>query len=165
MARAMNEPAAAFLARHAELEAACAVMARARAPLLPLVRAAADGRISLCVLQTPDARWPARTLAAFRLPVVLLVGDDPGADLARGPLAWKAAERLRRWCRWSLVHGAGAEPAHYAAAAEAAAWVGRVALVETSTAHALAWRRFLGPAGITVLPPDGESHPLQPVLQ
>lgn len=155
MARAMN----------VDPEAACDFLARAGAPLLPLVRAAADRRISLCVLETPDARWPARILGRLCLPMVVLVGDDPGAGLARGPLAWKAAERLRRWCRWSMVHGAGGEPGHYAAAVDAALWNGRVALIETDSAHALPWRRFLGAPGMTILPPAGTRHPLRPVLQ
>ena len=153
--------------RRPDLEAACDALARAAAPHLPLARAAADGRLSLCFLNGPDAPWPARILGELRLPVVELVGDDPGPhpEAALGPQGWKAAERLRRWCRWSMVHGAGGEPSHYAAAAEAAEAVRRVALVETSSLRAMARRRFLGPAGLTILPPAGAVHPLRPVLQ
>jgi hypothetical protein len=167
MARAMAVPLLPPHLRRPDLEAACDALARAAAPLLPLMRAAADGRLSLCILQTPDAPWPARTLGELRLPVVVLVGDDPGPhpEAALGPQGWKAAERLRRWCRWSMVHGAGGEPAHYAAAAEAAEAVRRVALVETSHLRAMSWRRFLGPAGLTILPPAGMVHPVRPVLQ
>lgn len=166
MARATFPPdASALLSECATLEAACDVLARAGSPVLPLARAAALGRLSLLSMTDPAAAWPAGILARLALPVVLVVGDDPGGENARGPLAWKAAERMRRWCRWAMIHGARGEAAHYAAAGDAAASVGRVVLVETSSAHAVAWRKYLGAPGLIVLPPPGAVHPVRPVLQ
>lgn len=165
MARAKFNKASALLAECTTLAAACDVLARAASPILPLARAAASGRLSLFSMTDPAAAWPAAGLARLPQPVVVIVGDDPGGDGARGPLGWKAAERMRRWCRWAMIHGAGGEAAHYAAAGDAAAMAGRVLLVETSSAHAVAWRKYLGVPGLIVLPPPGEVHPLRLVLQ
>jgi hypothetical protein len=166
MARAMNDPrSAARLARRAELEAVCNGLARAAAPCLPLARAAADGLLTLVALNDPAVPWPATEMARFVKPVVVIVGDDPAAGIALGPDGWKAAEPIRRWCRWAMIHGAGGEAAHYAAAMAPAALCHRVVLVETSSALAPAWGAFLGAPGLTILPPPGMSHPLAAVLQ
>jgi hypothetical protein len=166
MARAMNPPVPpAVLSGRAELEALCDRLARAGAPCLPLARAAADGLLSLVSLHDPSAPWPASTFGALVPPVVVIVGDDPGPDLARGPAGWRSAKRLRRWCAWAMIHGAGGEPAHYSAVLGAAALMHRAVLVETSSALAPAWRGFLGAPGLTILPPPGLPHPVRPVLQ
>ena len=154
-----------FVSRRAELEAVCDRMARAASPCLPLARAAADGLLSLVGLTDPAVPWPAAALGRMVRPVVVIIGDDPGPGLSRGPVAWKAAKRLRRWCAWACIHGAEGEPGDYAAMMAAAALWHRVVLVETSSAHAPAWRRYLGAPGVTILPPQGMPHPVRPVLQ
>lgn len=147
----------------ASAESVCNTMLGA--PSLPLFRAAADGRLALLTIPAPDVRWPARAVGKLHVPVVVIVGDDPGPGLSRGPVAWKASERLRRWCRWSIVHGAAGEADHYRAVIDVAGSLRRVVIVETSSKHALAWRRFLGPEGLTIMPPPDQHHPTPAVLQ
>jgi len=153
--------------QQAAVERACDFLARAQAPQLPLWRAVADRRIALLHIAGPGAKWPARRIASITRPIVVLVGDDPppGHDAALGPLGWRCAARLRRWCNWAMVHGAGGEHGHYSAAAQAAEMVGRVALVETSSHKANAWRDFIAcPNTLLIVPRDGLPHPTVPAV-
>lgn len=157
-----------IFSRRADIERACAWLVAAQAPQLPLYRAVADRRIGLLTLHDARNRWPAADLARNNRPLVVLIGDDPGPGLpSLGPLKWKAAERLRRWCRAVVVHAAGGEPQHYAAAVRTAERAGRVGLIETSTDHAAAWCDYLGcPHSLLIVPCNGLPHPVRPeVLQ
>lgn len=154
-----------IVTRTADLERACAHLAAAQAPQLPLFRAVADRRIGLVTLGHPGNAWPAAELGRINRPAVVLVGDDPpdGHAEALGPMKWKAAERLRRWCRWVMVHAAGGEHDHYSAAVQAALLVGNVAVIETGTAYAKDWQDFLAcKHTLLVIPRNGLPHPVRP---
>lgn len=159
-----------YITRPADIERAADFIARANAPQLPLFRAVADRRIALVAVGRPDNAWPAAIIArATRRgrPAVVLVGDDPAAGFpdALGPLRWKAAARLGRWCNWVMIHAAGGEHGHYSAAVQAAELVGRVALIETGTQHAAAWSGFLGCRHtLLIAPRDGLPHPVRPAV-
>lgn len=105
-----------------------------------------------------DTAFPAAKLATLRKPAILLIGDDD--DAASGPLTWRCAKQAGRWAAAVMVHGAGAEPAHYHAAIQAAALTGRLLLVETSSQHAMAWGRFLAhPRTLLIQTREGVQHP------
>jgi hypothetical protein len=126
----------------------------------PLVQAAELDTIDLVGLADPAAPFP-RSLKHTKRATVALVGDDPGRRLGLGgPDAWRCAERLRRWCRGVIVHAAGGEAEHYAAAVAGALTVGRLALIETTTHHAVAWaERLACPQTLMIIPSTGP-HPL-----
>lgn len=97
-------------------------------------------------------------------PIVVLVGDDDYRPA--GPHTWMCAAKLRAWASFAIVHGTGAEAWHYHMAAAAARDVGRLLLIETTSAAAQDWAGFLRertPAlpFMGLLPPDG-SHPVMP---
>lgn len=102
--------------------------------------------------------FPAAKLAALRKPAIVLIGDDD--DAASGPLTWRCAKQAGCWAAAVMVHGAAAKAEHYHAAIGAAALARRVLLIETSSAHAMAWGRFLAhPRTLLVQPPPGVQHP------
>jgi len=105
-----------------------------------------------------DTAFPAAKLATLRKPAILLIGDDD--DAASGPLTWRCAKQAGRWAAAVMVHGAAAKAEHYHAAIGAAALARRVLLIETSSAHAMVWGRFLAhPRTLLVQPPPGVQHP------
>lgn len=124
---------------------------------LPLYAAAAEGRIGLVEVM-PDAALPKALDRASR-PLVILIGDDGETPL--GPDGWRCTARLRRMARGAIIHAAGGERSHYAQAVEAAvAGCAPLALIETTTERATAWRSVFGkrPQVIITTRP-GDIHP------
>jgi hypothetical protein len=154
------------VSKKADLAAICDRLAALNAAPLPLFAAAAARRIALLTITAPSAKWPAATLASLTRPTIILLGDDPdiGAGSAAGPMGWKIAERLRRWTRGAIVHGAGGEPDHYREAVRGAEQLGRFVFVETSGDRAREWARFINcPRTLVILPTDG-AHPVLPPM-
>ena len=144
------------------LEAACAQLAASNDPKLPLVRAAADRRIALAWAVRPDAKWPFKTITPAQ-PAVVLIGDDPGPEAPSiGPEGWVLAKRLRGWPQAVIVHGAAGQPEHYREAVFAALVVKRVIMVETDSAHALAWGEWFRCPRTLMILPTGGAHPVAP---
>jgi hypothetical protein len=52
------------------------------------------------------------------------------------------ADRLMKWARRVMIHAMGGEAAHYQLAVDAARNHGRVLLIETRTAHEVAWEEM-----------------------
>jgi hypothetical protein len=150
----------------ADLAAVCGRLAALNAASLPLFAAAAARRIALMTFTASSMKWPAATLAGLTRPTIILIGDDPdiGAGRAAGPMGWKIAERLRRWTRGAIVHGAGGELDHYREAVRGAEQLGRFVFIETSGARAREWARFINcPRTLLILPTDG-AHPVLPPM-
>ncbi len=126
----------------------------------PLAAPAEGDVIDVLAIADPATPWP-RHMKKSRTPTVALLGDDPGCEGGYGgPDAWACANKLGRWARAVLVHGAGGEAQHYAEATRAALKVGRVALIETTSANARAWALRLNcPRTLMILPRDG-LHPI-----
>ena len=110
----------------------------------------------------PTAPWP-KAVECPRRPTVVVIGDDPGTPNGfGGPDAWRCVNRLRRWVRATMVHGAGGEREHYAEAVRAALKVGRVAIIECTSGHAKAWRERINcDRTLLLIPRDGLVHPLE----
>ena len=124
---------------------------------MPLVNALADGQITL-VIPTRRDRAPLDAMRRATRPVVVLIGDDDYAST--GPNGWRCAQKVTRWARAALVHGAGGERQHYEAAIMGAEAHGRFVLVETSSAYALPWLMLLSGKPVLTIVPKGGPHPL-----
>ncbi|ABQ31495.1 hypothetical protein [Acidiphilium cryptum] len=124
---------------------------------LPLYAAAADGLIQLVEVM-PGAGLPKALDRAAR-PLVILVGDD--GETPVGPDGWRCTARLRRMARSAIVHAAGGQRGHYQEAVRAAvSGAAPLALIETTTEQAQAWRAVFGQRPqILILPPPGDRHP------
>ena len=132
--------------------------------IIELLRPAMHGELNV-ILPTRETRMP----PLYRMekqdrPVIVLVGDDD--HLAGGPATWACAAKLRQWAGFAMVHGTGAKPEHYAAAAMLTRVHRRLLLIETSSVAAQHWAAFLrerNPAlpFMGLLPPDG-AHPVMP---
>jgi len=110
---------------------------------LPLLRALLADEIALAIL-LPGDRLPLACLDPLRCrkPLVVLLGGDgagPRGSPDCGPEGWRQSRRLLRWARWTMIHGARAEPWHYQEVADAARKHGRVLLAECGTATLPAW--------------------------
>ena len=117
-----------------------------------------QGRCRLMLLFDRELALPAKELADTSRPVITLVCDDD--DTPSGPLGWRCAKQAGRWAQHVLVQGAGAEAWHYRLAIEMALVCRRVLIVDTSSAHALGWGRFLQhPATLVIKPPGDLPHP------
>ncbi len=97
-------------------------------------------------------------------PIIAILGDDDYQPA--GPSTWACAAKLRCWAAFAIVHGAGAERAHYDMAADLAKSARRLLLIETTSAAAQLWAAFLSertPAlpFMGILPRDG-AHPVRP---
>lgn len=112
---------------------------------------------------------PSSTTAEFKRfagatrskPTVFVVGDDDGLD--RGPAGWTQARRAVRWAASVMVHGAGAEIAHYEAVVQTAQTRRRMLLVEASAVTLPAWYELVAaaphrPAALMIVARDGV-HP------
>jgi hypothetical protein len=142
-----------------DIESVCQRLGAARAPQLPLFRAAADRQISLAMIAQHTSVWP-RSVARCKLPAVVVIGDDPWpASLALGPYAWACSRGAREWARFVVVRGSGASPDHYRAAAQAAQHYRRLLFVESDSAHADEWAAFFGRDVMRFDPPPGRVHP------
>lgn len=137
---------------------------------VPVVQAALRGESQTMILAA-GARMPLAMLDPVRnpKPLIVILGDDYGPS--EGPDAFPQARRLFRWARWMMLHGAGGEPWHYAMAAEAAVLMGRVLIVETSSAGLPAWVAFKADhapkvQGVSFRVPEGQpAHPAAEVMQ
>jgi hypothetical protein len=109
--------------------------------IIPVLRAAAAGAIDAAFVSR-GARISMRQLKSTGRPALAILGDDDHAST--GPGDWPDAVRLIRWARFLILHGAGGEPMHYAAAVFAAQEHHRALLIETDTAHIEAWRVLIG---------------------
>ena len=130
----------------------------------PLLQAVMRAELNVCVPMR-DTRMPPlwRLGKSGRPLVVLLGGDDYRPD---GPDTWACASKVREWASYAIVHGTGGQPWHYQAAADAAMDVGRLLLIETTSAAAQLWAGFLRERTpplpfMGLLPPDG-THPVMP---
>ncbi len=124
----------------ATLNKAAERMAAMNGPQLPLIRAAADGLISVFFFEHPDAAWPTRTIERQTRPAVCLVGDDPHPNgEAVGPNGWSCATRLRYWARACIVHGAAGRHDDYREGVAAALLTQRLVFIETDAAHLEQW--------------------------
>jgi len=129
-----------------------------------LLRSLMLGRIALLPL-SPD--MSATKIKYFirharRPATIMLIGDDDGLD--RGPAGWPLAERAVRWAAGCLVHATGAQVAHYESAIRAAEIVGRVLIIECSTATEDAWMQVVAtapnrPGGLLIRSASGP-HPI-----
>jgi hypothetical protein len=101
--------------------------------------AAQRGEIAALQIE-PGARIPLRMLDVQpdQRPLLILLCGDGASPV--GPDGFPQARRILRWARAIILHGAGAEPGHYATAVASARMTGRAVLVETTTAHLPAWR-------------------------
>jgi hypothetical protein len=130
--------------------------------IIEVLRPAAAGAIDAAFVYR-GARLSMRQLKSTGRPALAILGDDDYAST--GPAAWPDAVRLLRWARFVILHGAGGEAAHYAAAVIAAQEHHRALLIETDTAHLEAWRALssrIRPNGlglIIVTRPDAPPHP------
>ncbi len=143
-----------------DLDRFTALAAAAAPHWLPLARAVRGGMIGLHVPRRETAGRFINTIIGPR-PALVLVGDDD--DASSGPAGWRCAERLARWARGGIVHGSGAEDAHYQLATAAAALFSRFALVECNSANHDAWASLFLDQGVPVmgiLPRDGLPHPM-----
>jgi hypothetical protein len=128
------------------------------------MRALLRGRIAFFSLlpETSANQVKAFIRATSNRPAVMLIGDDDGMDC--GPSGWAQAERVLRWTRALMLHGAGAEIEHYEAAIIAAELVRRMLVIECSTATLGAWVALVKAAPqlppTLVIRPHGGVHPL-----
>ncbi len=151
------------LTSRADLERACDVFARANAPVLPMVRAAADGIIDLVNINDPKAKWPKWQLSKLKRPVLVVIGDDLEPERPSTlPSGWHCARMLRAWAKTAIVHGSGGEAAHYRAAVGMALATGRAAMIETNSACVEPWVEFLAPMPFLAIVPRSGSHPVVP---
>lgn len=131
--------------------------------LVPVLRMVRTGALEF-VIAPRGGLVPMRRLKAAARPVLVLVGDDDATP--SGPADWPQAERLLRWCRFGVVHSAGAERGHYAAAVSGALVHRRALLIETTTACEPAWLALIQRVrpclpGLIVRVPGRAAHPIQ----
>ncbi|MGK7870973.1 hypothetical protein [Falsiroseomonas sp. E2-1-a20] len=132
---------------------------------LPLIRAAMAKELAF-VMVAPGGRIPLRVLDPMKhpLPVVVVLGGDHAEPA--GPDDFPQTRRLLRWSRATMLHGAGGEELHYAAAVSAARAVGRVLIAETCSVHLADWialAKAVAPhvATLVIAPKPGTSHPYE----
>lgn len=104
----------------------------------PIYRAALAGDAALVELM-PGTRIP-REVLWRDAPTIIVANDDAGRSNGAGD--FPDADRLMKWARRVMIHAMGGEAAHYQLAADAARNHGRVLLVETRTAHEVAWEEM-----------------------
>jgi len=104
-----------------------------------LARQLAAGRIAFNSItpNTSVSRFKAFARATGDRPAVVLLGDDDGSD--RGPGGWPLAGRCVDWASSIMIHGAGAEIAHYEAAVIAAELRHQSLVIECGTATLDQW--------------------------
>lgn len=102
--------------------------------LLPLIRAASAGKVSLAFVRRGASWCEINQIERWvRRPTIAIIGDDD--DLSSGPTGFPCARRLARyWARAVLVHAAGGLAEHYELALAGAHTYRRVLLVETDSA-------------------------------
>jgi hypothetical protein len=131
-----------------------------------LMRRLMAGRIAYLPLlpDTSSSKFKAYARETSRRPAIVLIGDDDGMD--RGPSGWQLSARALRWANSVLLHGAGAEIAHYEAAVQAAENGRRVLVIECNSATLDAWGALVLAAphrpNTLVIIPRGGVHPIAP---
>jgi hypothetical protein len=134
------------------------------AHLVPVLRAVRTAGLHF-IMSPRGMAVSMRRIKTVNLPALVLLGDDD--DTPSGPAGWPQAERLLRWCRFCVLHATGADPVHYARAAEAALLHDRALLIETTTAMEPAWVALIqrvrpGLPGLIFRVPRGQApHPIQ----
>jgi hypothetical protein len=126
-----------------------------------LFRTVRDRQISLVVVPR-DAPISDKVLNRSQRPMVVLVGDDDGAST--GPSGFRAWRRLKQWAGCALVHAAAADVESYTVAIMMAAVLGKLLLIETSSAREPEWAAALEVASIPAVGvlPRGGVHPVPP---
>lgn len=106
---------------------------------VPVLQALHAGRIGTWEPQRAGCTGRCkRFLATVCKPALIIIGDDD--DAPTDPDGWPVAERLLRWARQVILHGAGGHPSHYEGAVMAAEVVGRLLLVECTSGTLEAWK-------------------------
>ncbi len=132
--------------------------------LAGILAPALRGELNIVAPRRETVQPPFYRMGKRGRPVVCVVGDDDYAPA--GPETWACAVKRRAWASFAIVHGTGAQMWHYAMTAVAARDVGRLLLIETTSAAAQEWGGFIRertPAlpFMGFLPRDGV-HPVMP---
>jgi len=127
---------------------------------VPLVRAAAEGALSLVATQGGKP-IPARYLKLTRPTVVVLADDHPDAA---GPGRWPQARKLLRWANVTILHATGGSAEHYAMIAASTVVMRKVLLIEMQQCHHAAWCALAEQHRprlkiLSLVPPPGDCHP------
>ena len=128
---------------------------------IPLLKAAAVGRIAATFLTDRLSRPNIYALGKEKRPSLIMVGDDEGRTT--GPMGWVATAQLMQWAKGALVHATGGDQQSYMLAVTMAEQFSRLLLVETSSDAAEAWVTGLRKVGVftIVLLPTGDGvHPV-----
>jgi hypothetical protein len=129
------------------------------APISVFFQAVAERRIGLTIVFSHRFPWTPRSIKT-PLPMIVLLSDDFGQS--RDPAEWRCAISAIAWARSAIVHGTGADVAHYREAVLAAELSGRCLFIETSSVRAPAWAAAIPPREVPCLlirPPNGGPHP------
>lgn len=125
-----------------------------------LFRAAMQGNLALAIISGRNVIVTASDLRCGDDAVLTLIGDDDYQST--GPRGWACAATVAAWARCAVVHASGASAETYREAILGARVKGRVVLIETSSANAMAWADlFVGMPTLLVLPRAGD-HPIRP---
>lgn len=155
-----NEP---FVSSRAELQQVASRMVQAGVPQAVLFAAAAAGKIALVYVPAPDSPWPVQTVRRLTRPAVMLLAGDPGyGETSFGPGRWRCAAKAKAWAASAIVHGGAGERAHYVSALAMAELMGRVVMIETTSALVDAWGVFLAPLPRIGFRPAKGIHPIKP---
>lgn len=127
-----------------------------RVGYVELLRAVREGAIALCPIGRRDSRF--QPSDAHGKPVVIVIGDDDYAST--GPAGWACTEAVANYASAAVVHGAGATASTYKMAIVNALAVGKVVLVETSSAYADAWAEAFARMPTIVIAPPERAHPV-----
>ena len=133
--------------------------------LAPLLRHVQHGAMNLIVPCRATIMPPLHRMGRKGKPLAVMLPDDDYAPA--GPATWACAAKVRSWAAFAIVHGTGAQPWHYAMAADLAMLHGRLLLVETTSDAAHEWAGFLRERAdlrfVGLLPTVGTHPVLQPV--
>lgn len=132
---------------------------RAGSPIAVLVPAIGAG-LTVGVMNKRDAPVSMPQLRAIVGPVLALLGDDDYATT--GPTKWISAPNLLRWADAVVIHGAAGIDDHYREIASGALAIGRVLMVETSSAFLIPWLDAAGDKVRLVIAPFDGHHPIVP---
>ena len=131
--------------------------------LVPILSAVRDGRIAVEFLTSRDKAAPMGRLKRYSCPVLAVIGDDDHHN--SGPAGWVCAQRVIRWARGVMIHGAVGTVASYKIAVSGAEHFGRFVLVETGSEHTTQWVAAAGAkAKLGIVCSDGP-HPTTPAME